>query len=101
MILQGKKKLFLVSIYSFSSPVPPLLFFHLFHKFIGKVRSCVRRQKGIFRSILRAFCRVALEFQAESMALDPDNHKFSMIHLINSAIRLNQIKTTSQPLPAA
>lgn len=91
----GGGDLFLVSIYSFSSPVLPLLCFCLFHKITDKVRSCVSREKGIFRSTLRTFCKTALEFQAESMALDPDISKFSTIHLINLVIRLNQIKTMS------
>lgn len=94
-ITGGGGDLFLVSIYSFSSPVLPLLCFCLFHKITDKVRSCVSREKGIFRSTLRTFCKTALEFQAESMALDPDISKFSTIHLINLVIRLNQIKTMS------
>lgn len=80
-MLQGKM-LGSVSRYSFSLPGLPRLF-HLLPTFIDKASLWARGEKGIFRSISRTFCRTALEFQSQSMALDPDNHRFSMINHIN------------------
>lgn len=76
------------------------LLLHLSHKFTDKVRSCVGREEGIFRGCTKNLLQNGSKFQVESMAPDPDNHKFSMIDHINLAMRLNPIKAMSQPSPA-
>lgn len=87
--IKGKKWSFLYLL--FFSPILPLLLFHLFYKLIDKVRSQIRKKKGIFRNILRAYCKISLD----NHIFNESSYKFSP-HVKSNMSKTSEVSPGSE-----